>query len=133
MQVQALLLPNLEKDAEGINGGEPFGVGLKEWMKNSPLFRAEKISAPLRIEASEGPISLILMLEPYHLLSYMHKPVELIYYSRTGTHPLTNPAQRLEPQGGSVDWFRFWLQSYEDPEHRAADSQHSTTRSGRRS
>jgi hypothetical protein len=34
---------------------------------------------------------------------------------REGTHALSNPAQRMVSQGGSVDWFRFWLQDYEDP------------------
>jgi len=31
-------------------------------------------------------------------------------------HVLTNPAVRMASQGGSVDWFRFWLQDYEDPD-----------------
>jgi hypothetical protein len=30
-------------------------------------------------------------------------------------HDLTNPGLRTASQGGSVDWFRFWLQGYEDP------------------
>ena len=34
----------------------------------------------------------------------------------TDEHVLTNPAERLASQGGSVDWFRFWLQDYEDPD-----------------
>jgi hypothetical protein len=33
----------------------------------------------------------------------------------TDEHVLTNPSVRLASQGGSVDWFRFWLQDYEDP------------------
>jgi hypothetical protein len=34
----------------------------------------------------------------------------------TDEHVLTNPAERVASQGGSVDWFRFWLQAYEDPD-----------------
>ncbi len=34
----------------------------------------------------------------------------------TDEHVLTNPAVRMASQGGSVDWFRFWLQNYEDPD-----------------
>jgi hypothetical protein len=33
----------------------------------------------------------------------------------THEHILTNPAVRIASQGGSVDWFRFWLQGYIDP------------------
>lgn len=33
----------------------------------------------------------------------------------TTEHVLTNPEARMASQGGSVDWFRFWLQGYEDP------------------
>jgi len=34
---------------------------------------------------------------------------------KTDEHYLSNPAVRLASQGGSVDWFRFWLKSEEDP------------------
>jgi hypothetical protein len=33
----------------------------------------------------------------------------------TNEHVLSNPAARAISQGGTVDWFRFWLQGYEDP------------------
>ena len=33
----------------------------------------------------------------------------------TNEHVLTNPAVRMASQGGSVDWFRFWLKDDEDP------------------
>jgi hypothetical protein len=32
-----------------------------------------------------------------------------------GTHVETNPQQRLATQGTNLDWFRFWLKDYEDP------------------
>ena len=31
-----------------------------------------------------------------------------------GTHVMTNPTQRLAAETTNVDWFRFWLQGYED-------------------
>jgi len=37
------------------------------------------------------------------------------------THPLTNPAQRLVSQGGTVDWFDFWLNGHEDPDPAKAE------------
>jgi hypothetical protein len=54
------------------------------------------------------------MWAPYAVLRYLHKPVDLIMLN-TDEHVLTNPTVRLASQGGSVDWFRFWLQDYEDP------------------
>jgi hypothetical protein len=39
----------------------------------------------------------------------------------TDEHILTNPAARLASQGGSVDWFRFWLKEEEDPSPAKAD------------
>jgi hypothetical protein len=60
------------------------------------------------------------MWEPYAGLHYLHKPVDLIMLN-TDEHVLTNPAVRLASQGGSVDWFRFWLQGYEDPDPAKAD------------
>lgn len=33
----------------------------------------------------------------------------------TMEHLLTNPVPRMASQNGSIDWFRFWMQGYEDP------------------
>jgi hypothetical protein len=41
--------------------------------------------------------------------------VELVVLN-TYEHVLTNPAVRIASQSGSVEWFRFWLQNYEDPD-----------------
>jgi len=46
--------------------------------------------------------------------------VDLILLN-TDEHVLTNPAVRVASQGGTVDWFRFWLQNYEDPDPAKAD------------
>lgn len=59
-------------------------------------------------------------LEPYAALRYLGKPVALLLLD-SQEHVVTNPAARMASQGGSVDWFRFWLQGYEssDPEKAA--------------
>jgi len=57
----------------------------------------------------------LFMWEPYAALRYLNKPVDLIVLTE-GTHVLTNPAQRMVSQGGTVDWFRFWLKGEEDPD-----------------
>ncbi len=92
--------------------GLPFGEDLKKWFKVSPAFNLDKVSTPLRVEAN-GRDNLLFMWELYAGLRALHSPVDLMVLEE-GTHPLTNPAQRLASQGGNVEWFRFWLQGYED-------------------
>jgi hypothetical protein len=55
------------------------------------------------------------MWQPYAGLHYLKKPVDLIMLN-TDEHVLTNPAVRMSSQGGSVDWFRFWLKGKENPD-----------------
>lgn len=101
-------------EADTMIGKPPFGDGLQEWLKRSPGFNLDKITAPLLVVGA-GPVSLLFMWEPYAGLRYLHKPVELVMLN-THEHVLTNPAERLASQGGSVDWFRFWLKGEEDPD-----------------
>jgi dipeptidyl aminopeptidase/acylaminoacyl peptidase len=89
-----------------------MGAGWQQWLKNSPLFNMDKVNAPLRVVATRDG-SLFEMWEPYALLERMHKPVDLVVLN-TEEHVLTNPTIRLVAQTGTVDWFRFWLQSFED-------------------
>ena len=104
-----------------IIGAPPFGMGLQQWLKHAPGFNLDKVTAAVMITA-HGQITLLGMWETYSVLHDLHKPVELVMLNMDngpGTlpyeHVLTNPGFRLTSQGGSVDWFRFWLQGYEDP------------------
>jgi dipeptidyl aminopeptidase/acylaminoacyl peptidase len=95
-------------------GASPFGEGLRQWLKRSPGFNLDKITAPLLV-AGEGRFSLLMMWDAYAELRYLQKPTELVQLN-TDEHVLTNPAVRLASQGGSVDWFRFWLKDEQDPD-----------------
>jgi hypothetical protein len=106
-------------EANPMIGAPPFGAGLQLWLKRSPGFSLDRIKTPLTVVA-EGMRSLLLMWGPYAGLSYLKSPVDLIILN-TDEHVLTNPAVRMASQGGSVDWFRFWLQGYEDPDAQKAD------------
>jgi hypothetical protein len=44
-----------------------------------------------------------------------HKPVDFIYFPN-GTHIHQKPLERQESQQGNIDWLRFWLQGYRDPD-----------------
>jgi dienelactone hydrolase len=100
-------------------GGPAFGPGLRQWLERSPEFNMDKVTTPLRVVA-RGELGSLSMWEPYALLREMHKPVEFVRLD-TNEHVMTNPAVRLAAQGGNVDWFRFWLQGYEDPESTKLD------------
>lgn len=102
-----------------MTGAWPVGQGLRVWLERSPGFNLDRVAAPLMI-VGEGRMSLLSMWQPYAMLHLMKKPVELIMLN-TSEHELSNPAVRLASQGGSVDWFRFWLQDYEDPDPAKAD------------
>jgi dipeptidyl aminopeptidase/acylaminoacyl peptidase len=107
-----LFTDRISIEADRVIGAPPFGEGLQQWTKRSPGFNLDKVTTPLLVVGA-GPASLLSMWGPYAGLRYLHKPVELIMLS-TDEHVLTNPAVRMVSQEGSVDWFRFWLQNYED-------------------
>jgi dipeptidyl aminopeptidase/acylaminoacyl peptidase len=106
-------------EGDAIIGAPPFGEGLQQWLKRSPGFSLDKINAPLMV-VGQGPDVLLTMWAAYSGLYQLHKPVELVMLN-SGEHVLTNPAVRMASQGGSVNWFRFWLQGYEDPDPSKAE------------
>ncbi len=101
--------------ADTIIGGPPFGVSRAAWLKRSPEFNLEKVNSPLEVIATTGGSKVLQMWEPYAVLRYLRKPVDLLVLN-SDEHPITNPTERLVSQGTAVDWFRFWLQGYEDPD-----------------
>ncbi|RXH58215.1 putative acylaminoacyl-peptidase [Granulicella sibirica] len=105
---------SLERQMEQIRQTAPFGHGLKKWVDEAPGFHLDQVQAPVRIEAI-NPLSVLQEWELYASLRLQNKPVDLIYFPH-GTHIHQKPLERLESQQGSVDWFRFWLQGYEDPD-----------------
>jgi len=106
-------------EAEELIGAAPFASGLQNWLKRSPEFNMDKVTAPLQVVAL-GRASVLTMWEPYAALRYLNKPVDLTLLPE-GVHVLTNPAERLTSQGGTVDWFSFWLKGREDPDPAKAD------------
>ncbi len=98
----------LAKDYDAMIGARPFGDGLRLWLARSPTFNMDRVQTVLQLVAN-GRRGLLEMWEPYATLRYLNKPVDFVMLQE-GTHVLTNPRQRLASQGGTVDWFRFWLQ-----------------------
>ena len=105
---------SLEREFEKIIGSKPVGDGMKQWFALAPGFHLDQVTTPLRIEAIT-PSSVLAEWEIYSSLRQQEKPVDLIYFPE-GQHIHQRPLERLASQEGDVDWFRFWLQGYEDPD-----------------
>ena len=105
---------------EKIYGGSPFDeVGMKKWSALCPLFNMSKTKTPLLL-VQPGIVAVLFDLEPYAALRYLHKPVDLIMIP-SDSHVMSNPRQRFLSETLNVDWFRFWLQDYEDPDPAKAE------------
>lgn len=81
------------------------------WSERDPTFHLDRVTTPLRIEGYEwGSIGWWGM---YTILRRNHRPVEFVSFP-DGTHNLFKPWERLTSQGGTVDWYDFWLNGHED-------------------
>jgi dipeptidyl aminopeptidase/acylaminoacyl peptidase len=112
-------IPFRDSEVDIVNGAPPFGVGISMWLKRSPGFLLDKVHTPVLIQAI-GPISLLGEWEWFSGLRRLEKPVDLVYLP-TGTHVLVKPWDRMVSQGGSVDWFCFWLKGEEDSDSEKAE------------
>ncbi|MCC8553282.1 Atxe2 family lasso peptide isopeptidase [Xanthomonas hortorum] len=103
--------------------GEPFLKGLREmwglgapeqtperWKALSPAFKLDRIRAPILFQHSEQ--------EYLYALDYV---IPLLRAQRAELYVFPNePHQKFQPQhklavyARNVDWFRFWLQDYQD-------------------
>jgi dipeptidyl aminopeptidase/acylaminoacyl peptidase len=99
-----------------INGGYPFGEGLKSWMLRAPAFSADRNETPTRILV-HAPGSVPWEWEWFVAMRLLKKPVEMVYM-QDGEHVLQRPWERVISQQGNVNWFDFWLNGHEedDPE-----------------
>jgi len=70
------------------------------------------IRAPILVQTSDH--ELISSLEGFVTLHVAKHPVEM-YVFPDEWHVKSHPAHRLAAYERNIDWFRFWLQNYEDP------------------
>jgi len=114
MQYMLFGMEQPQPEQEQMYGTTPFGQGLMAWVKNAPSFQLDRVHTPLLI-GTIGPESILEEWEIYASLRMQKKPVDLLYIP-DGQHILQKPLDRLASQQSNVDWFRFWLQGYEDPD-----------------
>jgi dipeptidyl aminopeptidase/acylaminoacyl peptidase len=104
---------------EGQNGTSPFGKGLQTWLQRNPSFNLDKIRTPVRLLAF-GSYGFTAVWEWFVGLRHLGKSVELVWLP-DAAHELVKPSERMTAQEGNVDWFDFWLNGHEDPEHNKAE------------
>jgi dipeptidyl aminopeptidase/acylaminoacyl peptidase len=93
-----------------LNGGQPFGDGLKLWLANSPAFQLANVRTPVRLEAHGCSHGILGSWEWFAILSDLGRPVELAYVP-DAPHIVVRPREKLACEAELVDWFSFWLGS----------------------
>jgi dipeptidyl aminopeptidase/acylaminoacyl peptidase len=124
------LLPTFADAEESMYGGPPYGRTLENWQKYSITFNLDRIHTPLLMEEmGYGVHDDILGALPRNLadryeilkgLTRLAKPVEMYYYPNED-HAPDDPKARLASLQRNVDWYRFWLQGYEDQDPKKED------------
>jgi dipeptidyl aminopeptidase/acylaminoacyl peptidase len=94
-------------------GGPPFGDAAPNYKRLSPAWNADKLQAPLLREYG-GDVG-VQSLEFYMAARRLGKPVEQFIYPGA-PHVFSLPTHRRASMERNLDWFRFWLQGYEDPD-----------------
>lgn len=99
-------------DNEWLIGAPLWGdENARRWTERDPVFHLDRVHTPLRIDAYSAPT----YFDTYAILRRHQKPVEYWAYPASTHNPL-KPWQRLTTQGGTVDWYDFWLNGHEDPD-----------------
>jgi len=93
--------------------GSPYGANLAKWEELSPALQAAQTYGAVLINAPD--VEYIPDLQQYWELRDRRRPAELWVYSDE-EHTKHQPAHRLAIYNHNIDWYRFWLQDYEDPD-----------------
>lgn len=83
----------------------------KRWKVISPVFQLNRIQAPILFQHSEQEYMYAL---DYEIPLICEHRAEL-YVFPNEPHQKFQPRHKLAVYERNIDWFRFWLQGYEDP------------------
>jgi hypothetical protein len=103
--------PNATDIFTRLVGAEPFGSGLKTWIDRAPGFTMDRVSTP-QLVMHFG--QHLLPWEEFVASRHLRRPAEFVLFPDAEHNPV-RPTERLAVKQQTVDWFRFWLQDYEDP------------------
>jgi dipeptidyl aminopeptidase/acylaminoacyl peptidase len=96
----------------------PPGETSDRWKQMSPAFNVAQIQAPLLMQMPEQ--EYIEALDYFVPLAKSPTPTEL-YVFPNEPHLMITPRHQLAAFDRNLDWFRFWLQDYVDPDPLKAD------------
>jgi dipeptidyl aminopeptidase/acylaminoacyl peptidase len=85
----------------------------RKWQALSPALNAERVRASLLIHVADT--EFLVGLQMYNRLKLHGKPVEMIVFPGE-RHLKMQPRHRHVIYERNVDWFRYWLQDYVDPD-----------------
>lgn len=115
---------------DAMYAGPPYGKTLAAWENYSISFNLDKIHTPLLLEqmgygrqydkSASPPLGLSSTFEIFTGLNRLGKAVDLYYYPDEAHQP-EHPQARLGSLQRNLDWYRYWLQDYEDPSRQALD------------
>lgn len=109
------LIPPLLKQVWGIGRPEDDPA---RWELLSPVFATDKIGAPLLMQLPEREFRFNVELAAR--LGQAGKPVELWAFPEE-THLKYQPKHKAAIYARNLDWFRFWLQGFVDPDPAKAE------------
>ena len=91
--------------------GDPRDEAEQVWKGIAPSWNAERISAPILINASDQ--EFLLATPVIAALQELNKPVDAYVYPNEH-HLKWQPAHRFAIYRRNIQWFRFWLQGVEE-------------------
>jgi dipeptidyl aminopeptidase/acylaminoacyl peptidase len=84
----------------------------KRWRKVSPAYQLDRIKVPVLFQLPEQEYRMTLE----YSLPLVHRHQADMYVFPDEAHIKFQPRHKLAVYERNVDWFRFWLQGYEDPD-----------------
>lgn len=109
-------LYNSLRDAFSVNLDRMWQLGAPEqtperWREISPVFHLDRIRAPILFQLPEQEYRMTLD----YALPLVRKRQGDMYVFPEESHIKFQPRHKLAVYERNIDWFRFWLQGYEDP------------------
>lgn len=91
----------------------------KHYLRLSPALHFRGLRTASLFEAG-GQSAAIFMMGYPKAAKYAGMPTKFVIYPQTGHNP-SRPRIQMESATRNLDWFRFWLQDYEDPDKEKAE------------
>ncbi|WP_238345916.1 Atxe2 family lasso peptide isopeptidase [Luteimonas saliphila] len=89
----------------------------ERWREISPAFHVDRIRTPLLFQMPEQEYRMMLD----YALPLVRRELGDLYVFPDEAHIKFQPRHKIAVYERNVDWFRFWLQDYKDPDPRKAD------------